>query len=161
MSLSGKPSNILLDAASAVTHTHTQRFGIHFCWHHVVSLGTCRNTRLRNTSVYLTCCQFEGQSKVRHCGVGKQVFSSHQDRQQLHAHAGAPDGEEIPCVVGLWTHTHIVILTVLCQNNTTKIIYYEKKKKKSTPNKKTIIIINLHKLLIKLQNSRKVVCVLV
>lgn len=59
----------------------------------------------KSSSVCLTCRQVEGQSKVLGGGVGEKVFSSHQDSQQLHAHARAPDGEEIPCVIGLWTHT--------------------------------------------------------
>lgn len=49
----------------------------------------------------LTCGQVEGQCNVLSCGVCQQIFPGHQHSQELHAHACAPDWEEVAIVVGL------------------------------------------------------------
>lgn len=48
-----------------------------------------------------TCSQVEWQRYVLSCGFCQQTFLSNYHRQQLHPHASAPDGEEIPRIVGL------------------------------------------------------------
>ena len=49
----------------------------------------------------LTWGQVEGQRYVLSRGFFQQTFTGYQHSQELHAHARAPDGEEVPIIIGL------------------------------------------------------------